>query len=96
MRKPRRDPGWLHWSNQRWAVLRVLAIGRYASTSLAAERHFNRGLKLAGQDEDLRLSLLPGWAEALLLRGHFRDSAAACREAIASHESRGDKAQGGR
>ena len=57
----------------------------------AAERHLARGLELAGQDEDLRLSLLPGWAEALLLRGHFRDSAAACREAIASHESHGDR-----
>ena len=74
-------------------AVKSLARAGHRSLSLdveAAERLFARGLEIAGQDANLRLELLPGWAEALLLRSRFRESADTCQEAISGYEACAD------
>jgi len=56
----------------------------------AAERHFARALEFAGTSTIERLRLLPRWADALELRGRFRESVVALEEAIPGLEACGD------
>ena len=57
----------------------------------AAERHCARGLELAGPDAPERPRLLQRWAQALWLRRHYREAAAAYRESIAGLQAAGEK-----
>ncbi len=57
----------------------------------AAERYCARGLELAAPDAPERPRLLQRWAQALWLRRHYREAAAAYRESIAGLQAAGEK-----
>jgi hypothetical protein len=73
----------------------IRVLGRAGQRALrldivAAECHFARALELAGPGTGERLVLLPGWAEALMLRSRHEEAAAAYEEAIAGYRAGGD------